>query len=266
LTYSYSDLLTAYGNLGLSKGAVIYLTADLGRLMAPYSVPGKAALCQAHVDAIFEIIGPDGTLVVGTASTNLCNTSIVFDPATTPSNNMGVLSEYVRQLPGTVRSFHPTGSYCAYGAKARALMDNVSRHTHGPQSPEHRLLEYGARCIAIGKHPRHSCTAVHYIEHQVGVPYRYTKEFVHPVRRGGQVVEESFYRFVLYQDLDIAREENATIFAKIGDQLATAQVEVGRGMIRAYDLSDFHRLVVPLFLDDVYVWCGNPPSTRPFRQ
>ena len=45
---------------------------------------GQRALTAAHHDALREVIGPDGTLVVSTATMNLCNTDQVFDPANTP--------------------------------------------------------------------------------------------------------------------------------------------------------------------------------------
>jgi hypothetical protein len=41
-----------------------------------------------------------------------------FDPATTPSEGMGALAEYIRTMPEAVRSGHPQTSFAALGARA----------------------------------------------------------------------------------------------------------------------------------------------------
>ena len=72
-SYTYNDLVTAYRDLGVKSGRVIYVTSDLGRLMA-FEKPGKQDVLEAHYEALTELIGSSGTLVVPTASMDICNT------------------------------------------------------------------------------------------------------------------------------------------------------------------------------------------------
>ena len=44
---------------------------------------------------------------------------------------------------------------------------------------------------------------IHHIEQLMGVPYRYTKEFNHPVLRNGIIQYEPFYLFVRYLDSEV---------------------------------------------------------------
>ena len=75
-------------------------------------------ILRAHFNVLSDLIDFSiGTLVVPTSSTNLCNTTIPFDINKTPSER-GVLSEFIRQVPSAVRSFHPFYSYAAIGRDA----------------------------------------------------------------------------------------------------------------------------------------------------
>jgi aminoglycoside 3-N-acetyltransferase len=265
VTYSYAEIEVAYRAAGVHPGATVMLTADLGRLLDRFETPGKDAVCEAHVRALRGILGPEGTLVVCTASTNLCNSDEVFDIETTPSFNMGVMSEHIRKLAGANRSFHPTGSYAAIGRFAPRVVENVSRHVYGPKTPEARLIELDALCVSIGLHPRFTCTTVHHVEHVMGVPYRYTKEFVHRVRRGQSVVTEEFYRNVWYRDMDLKRDINEKIFADLERSRPLKIAPLGRGRIYSYPICDFYENTVNLFAQDPYVWCAEPPKSRPYR-
>ena len=202
--YNSNDLLTAYSKLGISSGKMIYVGSDMIRLMQ-YSEPGREATLSAHLEALLELLGPEGTLFVPTASTNLCNTLIPFDPARTPSHDMGVFSEFVRIQKNSYRSFHPFWSVSGIGMRAEELLSDVSRHAYGYGSIWQKFIENDVLSVNIGRHPQYSVTAIHYIETAIGVPYRYTKEFIHPVMRYDVLSNEPFYMSVLYKNCDIMR-------------------------------------------------------------
>ena len=138
-----------------------------------------------------------GTIVVSTATTSLCNTDNVFDIHNTPSE-MGSLTEFIRNHPDAVRSFHPFNSYAAIGKHANNICGVTTRHSVGPDTPEARLLDLDATYLSIGLHPAHTSTLIHHIEKTMGVPYRYIKEFIHPVLRDEKVVYEPFYLNLRY--------------------------------------------------------------------
>ncbi len=265
MPYTLAELKAAYGALGVSAGRVVYVTSDLVRL-GPYEKPGREAILDAHFRALTDLLGPEGTLVVPSGTTNLCNTNVPFDPATTPVHKVGVLSEYVRTRPGSLRSFHPFVSYTAFGAQAKKITADVARHAYGPHTPEARMVDMDALSISIGLYPRHSCSTVHHVEHLMAVPYRYTKEFEHPVKRNGALVREPFYLHVWYRDCGIERSNTKWIFERLDKTDLVDSRAVGGGHIYAYSMQRFVRDVSRLMRENIYIWCERPPTIRPWQQ
>lgn len=263
--YTYEDLLTAYAALGVGRGGRVFVTSDLSRLMR-YAQPGPTALLDAHFRAFRELLGAEGTLFVPTSSLDLCNTETVFDLLTTPSFQMGAFSEYVRTQEGTVRSFHPFWSVAGVGPAAPAILGNLSRHAYGWNSVFQRFVEADVLAVAIGKHPRFAVPVVHHVETVVGVPYRYNKEFNHPVRRDGVVVREPFYLSVLRRDCDIVRDGNRIIFENfIAKNGPMCEAAIGRGRAWSYSHQAFFDITARLLSENPYAWLECPPTTRPWQ-
>lgn len=265
MAYTFSELKDAYKAVGVTRGRVVYVTSDLGRLMQ-FERPGKAAVLDAHFSALMDLLGPNGTLVVPTASMYLCNTDVPFDVDRTPSENVGILSEFVRTRPGTRRSVHPFVSYGAHGELARAITDNVARHAFGPETPEARLIELDAVTVCVGLPPNITCSTVHHVEQVMAVPYRYAKEYEHPLVRGGSIHRELFYQYAWYRDIDLKRDRVQKIFARFRTEHPVVSVPVGRGHIHGYSTAAFYKAAIKMFAEDIYIWCREPPTIRPYRQ
>jgi aminoglycoside 3-N-acetyltransferase len=120
--------------LGLPRGAVVLVHCSLSALGW---MPGGV---QTLINAVTAHLGPSGTLVVPTHSAHLSDPSHwrappvpeswwpviraempAYDPAMTPTRDMGVFAETLRRHPGACRSAHPHGSFAAIGPRARAL-------------------------------------------------------------------------------------------------------------------------------------------------
>ena len=264
MDYSYKDLIQGYHSLGVSHGRVIYVTSDLWQLQK-FSIPGKRALLDAHLEALKELLGPEGTIVVPTASMNLCNTDNVFDLQETPSFQRGAFSEHLRRQTDAKRSFHPFISYTALGAQANEITSAVTRHAFGPETPEARMIDMDALAISIGLHPRLTCSTIHNVEQIMGVPYRYTKEFLHPVRRNGDIQTEAFYMFVCYREIDIKRDGNKKLFEGIENDIQLNNTTIGKGIIYSYSLKQFQKCAIAQVAREPYIWCQSPPLLRPYR-
>jgi aminoglycoside 3-N-acetyltransferase len=258
------ELRALYRRLGVTRGRTVYVASDFGRMRARADEPATDTMA-AHLETLSELLGPDGTIVVPTATLNLCNTDIVFDPATTPSHGMGVFSEYVRQHAQAERSFHPFWSVAALGGGARALVDGISRHSFGSESVWTRMLDADAQSLHIGVHPRLSFSVIHHVELTVGVPYRYTKEFLHPVRRGAQVRTEPFYHFVTYRDVDIQRDGNVKIFDHFAANAEVLDAPHARGRVWSFPMRRFVDVTRRLLAADIYAWLRAEPTIRPYR-
>lgn len=263
MPYSYNDLVNAYASLGVRQAGIIHVTGNLMYLME-YEEAGRDALLEGHFRSLLNHLGPEGTVVVPTHTLNLCNTENVFDPQSTPCTN-GVFSEYVRTQPEAVRSFHPFASYSALGKDAKGICENVARHAYGPETPMARMIEADTLSIHIGLHPEVSSSIVHHVEMQMGVPYRYTKEFMHPVARHDRTVMEPFYLYVWYQQCEIVRDRNKKIFGHFMEKHQLRQVKVGRGYIFSYSMGDFYKSMIEFLRDDIYGWLRDVPQTKPYR-
>jgi aminoglycoside 3-N-acetyltransferase len=100
----------------------------------------------------------------------------------------------------------------------------------------------------------------------MSVPYRYTKEYLHPVVRDGEIVREPFYQYVLYLSSDADRSACKRIFARYVKDHEIAQAAVGRGHIYSYPMREFVAATVEMFKDDIYIWCKATPIIRPWQK
>ncbi|ALG08530.1 aminoglycoside N(3)-acetyltransferase [Kibdelosporangium phytohabitans] len=140
----------------------------------------------AVVQALLEVLGPHGTLVVPTLTADNSDPAgwssppvprqwwpairasmPAYDPLVTPSTQVGVIPESVRTWPGALRSAHPRTSFAAVGAAAAEL---TSGHAvdckYGEQSPLARLERAGARVLLLGT-GFDTCTCFHLAEYRI---------------------------------------------------------------------------------------------------
>ena len=258
-------LVAAYRSLGVAPGRVVLVAADFAPMLESASAD-RQALLGDHLRAMQGILGPGGTVVVPTATLNLCNTNIAFDPEVTPSHRMGAFAEFVRQQPGAKRSFHPFWSLSALGGDAAGLVNDVSRHPFGMNSVWSRLVEADALSLHVGIAPRLSISVTHHIELVCGVPYRYTREFMHPVRRGDHVAVEPFYHFCTYLDSDLVRDKNRRLFENFAATGLVSQVDVARGTVWSLPLAAYFRRGCDYVSRNLYAWLQREPTIRPWQR
>jgi aminoglycoside 3-N-acetyltransferase len=216
-----AELLHDLRRLGVSDGDTLLVHASLRSL--GFVIGGAVSV----VSALIAAVGPTGTIVVPTATTDNTDPSRwrmtcgaprpadewplirdhlpPFDPATTPSRNVGAVAESVRTWPGAVRSDHPQTSFAALGPRAEKLMAGHDRDCHyGERSPLPRLAEIDAKVLLLGV-GYGVCTAFHLAEYRVpGAPVR-DYECVITDESG----DRTWYR---YEDVDL----NDADFAQLG--------------------------------------------------
>jgi aminoglycoside 3-N-acetyltransferase len=129
------------------------------------------------------------------------------------------------------------------------------------------MLERDALCVSVGLCPLQAPQSVHHVEMAMGVPYRYTKEFVHPVIRNGQIEYEAFYRHVLYNQCEIKRAKNKKIFRHFRDTgHEILEADLGKGKIYSYSLLEFYKSTVNLLKNDIFAWVEMIPEIKPYRE
>lgn len=154
-------------NLGVERGGVLMVHTSF-RAVGPVE-GGPSGL----IEALSEVLGPSGTLAMPsmTGSRN----DEPYDPAKSPTRNMGVVAETFWRLPGVLRSDHPTSSFAARGPMAAAITaPQLLEPEHGPDSPIGRVYEAGGSVLLLGV-GQYANTTIHVAECLAGVPYRTRK-------------------------------------------------------------------------------------------
>jgi len=135
---------------GIKKGDVVMLHSALSKM--GYVKGGAHSVIQAFLN----VIGNEGTLVMPSFPAigynyDYLNTDPVFDIKKTPSK-MGVITETFRNMPGVVRSFHPTDPVCAFGPQAVELTrSHFGQLTpYNSESPFYKLCLLNAKIVLIG--------------------------------------------------------------------------------------------------------------------
>lgn len=119
------------------------------------------------IGALRAALGPLGTLVMPTMTSG----DTVFDPASTPTENMGITAELFWRQPGVTRSTHPGGSFAAVGPHAADICrPQPLSPPHGPDSPVGRVHDLGGQVLLLGVSHGEN-TTLHLAETLAQVPY-----------------------------------------------------------------------------------------------
>jgi aminoglycoside 3-N-acetyltransferase len=165
-----AQALSDLRNLGVRKEGVLLVHSSLSALGY---VPGGPL---EVIKVLLEAVGREGTLVLPTHTWQWMNEGCrVFDVMQTPSC-VGMITEVFRNLPGVVRSMHPTHSVAAFGPRARELMagHELAATPCGPGSPYEKILD-GGQILFLGV-GLESNTAFHSIEGMCQVDYLLQQE------------------------------------------------------------------------------------------
>jgi aminoglycoside 3-N-acetyltransferase len=191
----------------------------------------------AVVQALRDVLGPDGTLVVPTHTPGNSDPALWrnppvpeswwpvirdempgFDPALTPSQWMGSVPELVRTWPGARRSDHPHVSFAALGPAADQIVrDHRLDSMLGERSPLARVYALRGDVLLLGVN-HGSNTSLHLAEYRV--PHPQTAPL------GGAVLARGGARKWIWWD-DVAVDESD--FEVLGADLdASGIVRVGQ--------------------------------------
>jgi aminoglycoside 3-N-acetyltransferase len=177
----------------------------------------------AVVQAVLDVLGPDGTLVAPSQTATNRDPSTWtprppeswwpairgslpgFDRCRTPSVHVGAIAEQVRTWPGAVRSAHPQTSFAAIGPRAAELMSVHPTACHlGEDSPLAALETAGAATLLLGV-GFDTATAFHLAEYRRSVPPRRTYACAVLTPDGGR-------RWIDFEDVDL----DASDFGRLG--------------------------------------------------
>ncbi|MGI5407955.1 aminoglycoside N(3)-acetyltransferase [Streptomyces chartreusis] len=240
--YTGSGLADDLQALGLRSGHIVLVHSSLRRIGR--TEHGAATV----VEGLRAVIGPAGTVVVPTftAANSLSSSTYRkriqgmtqseiaafrgtmpgFDAATTPSDGMGAVAEWVRRTPGARRSTHPQTSLAASGPMAAVLTRDHLLTCHlGEASPLGHLYRLDARILLLGV-GFESCTAFHLGEYRLPDPplRRYDCVVAHGRQAGG----EPGRQWLSFEDVALDDGD----FAHLGAWLERRRSDTGASIVR----------------------------------
>ncbi len=216
--------------LGVPRDSVLLVHASLASL--GWVCGGPVAVVQALLD----VLGPRGTLVVPTHSTgnsepagwqnppvpahwwSTIRTDMPgYHPKVTPTRGMGVIADTVRSWPGARRSDHPQVSFAAVGPRADGLM---AKHRLTPRfgegSPLSKIRDADGAVLLLGV--GHDCnTSLHLAEYAA-------PGLAASTAHGAAISDRGNRKWATWKDLDA----DSSDFAELGAAYeATRAVRVG---------------------------------------
>lgn len=263
--YKIKDLEKILKSNVKKDAQIVFVAGDLAAI-GKFDSTDKNELLNAITNSIFKASNDKATIMTQTMSFQICNTNIPFKRDTWA--NLGAFGNFLLRQKNSIRSFHPFASYTALGVNAQ-ICDTKTPFAYGLKSPYANALDFDDfTMISIGKEPNLTCSIVHHVEFITHVPYRYIKEFTHPVQWQNDEIEyKKFYLQVLYKEyVNLQRNLNVKIFKYFKEKFKgeIKSVPLGRNFIHFYDLKAFYKSCIECFLKDIYVWMSQEPQIKPY--
>ncbi len=241
-TITKKELIGKLKKIGLEQGDIIYVPSFT-------SILGNAPnVLDDTIDALIEVVGVDGTVVMPTFNWNYCKGE-VFDPETTPSQ-VGVLTEVFRKRPGVRRNIIPP--WCTFAAIGKSANDIVSiegTSSFGDDSILQYLYDINAKYVMLGCTYNEGAVHIHWLEEKFEVPYRYMKQFKGKVRLNGKLVENVSCMYA--RDLDKNALIDSSHLTDIFDKRSLVKIEkLGYGELRVFRTKDYVEFMTPYFEND----------------
>jgi aminoglycoside 3-N-acetyltransferase len=229
------QLVAEFKQLGLHTGQIVLAHTSL-KALGGYVVGDAPAV----VDALLEVLTPQGTLVMPTHSSNNTEPSSwlrspvspemwpliraempPYRPEITPSNGMGAINESFRTYPGVCRSSHPAFSFAAWGQQAAWITaDQALNNSVAEQSPIGRLYELDGWVMLLGVGHDHN-TSLHLADFRANYPRKQREE------NGSAMLVNGRRQWVTYYDEAIASdyfEAVGAAFEQETDEVVVGQV------------------------------------------
>lgn len=184
-----NDLVEKFKGTGLQSGDTLLVHSSYKSFGGVEDGPWTV------VEALLEVLGDEGTLIMPTFNFDFCKGE-PWDVRNTPSQ-MGAMTNMVRTHAEAKRVFHPIYSFSVLGQHAEFLTAERYKSSYGANSLFAKLRQLDGKIMVVGLRYTDSMTFFHHVEEMEGVDYRYMKEFAGKITdEEGNTYEDTFTMLV----------------------------------------------------------------------
>ena len=239
------QLTDSFRALGVEKGDTLLVHSSYK------SFGGVEGGPQAVIDALLEVLGEEGTLLMPTFNFDFCK-GADWDVRETPSQ-MGYMTNLARLDPRARRVFHPIYSFAVIGKYAEDFGEINDKSSYGANSAFAKLRELEGKIMVIGLSYNDSMTFFHHIEEMEGVDYRYLKDFTGNITDwDGNTVTDTYQ--MLVRNLEMGIE---TMVDPMGALLEEAEIiksrKIGEADVKLMKANEVYDFTVREMKRDPYL-------------
>ncbi|MBT0742059.1 AAC(3) family N-acetyltransferase [Campylobacter lari] len=267
MDYAIEDLKKILFQNITPNNEIVFIAGNLANF-GYFNSKNKKDLLDSIIESIMEASNYQSTIMTQTMSFQICNTTTPFNRYTW--SNLGAFGNYLLNLNGSIRSLHPFASYTAFGKNAK-ICDCKIPFAYGLKSPYDNMLKYNnILMLSMGMEPNLTCSIVHHAEFNMHVPYRYIKEFTHPIQiKNEKIIYQKFYLHVLYKEYcggGYKRNFNINFFNYFLHkyQGKIKKFPLGKNAIYLYNYKDFYNSCIEYLEQNIYAWMNEEPKIKPF--
>jgi aminoglycoside 3-N-acetyltransferase len=239
--FTRSDIVRTLKKIGIQNGDSVFVHSNIGFFGKLKNADTSEEYCASFKDAMFEVIGENGTLIVPTFSLSYCNNQI-FDKQTTKSFECGIFSEFIRESENSKRSDDANFSIAAIGAKADWFTKDVSHYSFGTNSFWERLWKDNGKICRFNMSPDYN-TFIHFVEKKLNLKYRYDKEFSGISIVNNKKIENKYYHFVH----DLKKNSHLPDLTKLDKKCKELGLvnseDLGKGQIVVVSTKDVYNII-----------------------
>lgn len=198
-----------FSKINVNEGDTILVSSDILRILLNKSSNNQISPDKI-IDMLKEKIGKNGNLLFPTFNWGFCEGKN-FDYKKTQSL-CGTLSNIALKRDDFIRTKNPIYSFVVTGKDAELISNLEHKDCFSLNSPFGYLIDKKAKNLFIDLHYRaRGFPFVHVIEQEVGVKYRYNKNFTGLyIDEGGKITEQTFSMYVR----DLSKNIGATLISE----------------------------------------------------
>ena len=251
-----SHLLSLLEKVRAQDARVLYMHTGL-----TFGAPNPGLSRRELLGHLYDVVASLGvpTLLVPTFTFSFCNGNDYG--VQTSRSKMGALNEYIRKLPGAIRSVDPLMSSVLIG-EDRDLVEDLGKHSIGANSTFDKLHRRGAAVtfLFVGTTVSECFTYTHYVEERLAIPYRYNRDFTGSITDGDRSWEDTYTLFVRYKG--VMPGSSGLLESELLRRGLLRKVGCGTSSISCVDEPDGYGTIVEHLRENVSCYLDADPGDR----